>query len=94
MSNINIIKDKELDCSFANFTNADLKIVSGPVLNRFRLAYKPFGSLNDKKTNAILICHALTGDQYVSGKNPITGRDGWWSRMVGPKNQLIQINFL
>jgi len=91
MSNINIINDKELDCSFVNFTNADLKLVSGSVLNRFRLAYKTFGSLNDKKTNGILICHALTGDQYVSGKNPITGRDGWWSRMVGP-NKPIDTN--
>ena len=84
MSNIEIKKDKELDCSIAEFTNANLKLASGSVLENFKLAFKTFGSLNKSKSNAILICHALTGDQYVSGHNPITERDGWWSRMVGP----------
>ena len=84
MSDIEIKKDKELDCSIAEFTNANLKLASGSVLENFKLAFKTFGSLNKSKSNAILICHALTGDQYVSGHNPITERDGWWSRMVGP----------
>ena len=84
MSKIEFKKSKELDCSFAEFKNIDLKLASGLILKDFRLAFKTFGSLNQKKTNAILICHALTGDQYVSGQNPITSRDGWWSRMVGP----------
>ena len=84
MTDIEIKKDKELDCSIAEFTNANLKLASGSVLENFKLAFKTFGSLNKNKSNAILICHALTGDQYVSGHNPITERDGWWSRMVGP----------
>ena len=84
MTDIEIKKDKELDCSIAEFTNANLKLASGSVLENFKLAFKTFGSLNKSKSNAILICHALTGDQYVSGYNPITERDGWWSRMVGP----------
>ena len=84
MSDIEIKKDKELDCSIAEFTNANLKLASGSVLENFKLAFKTFGLLNKSKSNAILICHALTGDQYVSGYNPITERDGWWSRMVGP----------
>ena len=91
MSSIEIIKDTELDCSFAHFTDANFKLASGLVLKNFRLAFKTFGSLNQNKKNAILICHALTGDQYVSGHNPITGRDGWWSRMVGP-NKPIDTN--
>ena len=91
MSNFKIIKDKELDCNFVDFTNVDFKLESGYLLNNYRLAYKTFGTLNQNKTNAILICHALTGDQYVTGKNPITGRDGWWSRMVGP-NKPIDTN--
>ncbi len=91
MSNIKLTKDKNLDCSFANFTNANLKLTSGFILKNFRLAFKTFGSLNQNKTNAILICHALTGDQYVSGLNPITGKSGWWSRMVGP-NKPIDTN--
>ena len=84
MTDIEIKKDKELECSIAEFTNANLKLVSGSVLENFKLAFKTFGSLNKNKSNAILICHALTGDQYVSGHDPITERDGWWSRMVGP----------
>ena len=84
MSDIEIKKNKELDCSIAEFTNTNLKLASGSVLENFKLAFKTFGSLNKSKSNAILICHALTGDQYVSGYNPITERDGWWSRMVGP----------
>ena len=91
MSDIEIKKDKDLSCSIAEFNNVNLKLVSGSVLNNFRLAFKTFGKLNQNKTNAILICHALTGDQYVSGQNPITGRDGWWSRMVGP-NKPIDTN--
>ena len=84
MNNIELINDTNLDCNFSIFKDANLKLASGSILKNFKLAYKTFGSLNRNKTNAILICHALTGDQYVAGNNPITGRDGWWSRMVGP----------
>jgi homoserine O-acetyltransferase len=91
MSNIEIINDTNLDCSFAIFNDVNFTLASGSILNNFRLAYKTFGSLNHNKTNAILVCHALTGDQYVSGNNPITGRDGWWSRIVGP-NKPIDTN--
>ncbi len=91
MSNIELINDKNLDCSFAIFKDANLTLESGSILKNFKLAYKTFGSLNNNKSNAILVCHALTGDQYVSGHNPITGKDGWWSRMVGP-NKPIDTN--
>ena len=91
MSSVEIKQNKELGCSFAEFNNSKFKLVSGLFLDSFKLAYKTFGTLNQSKTNAILICHALTGDQYVTGQNPITGRDGWWSRMVGP-NKPIDTN--
>ena len=91
MNNIELINDTNLDCNFAIFKDANLTLESGSILKNFKLAYKTFGSLNQNKTNAILICHALTGDQYVSGHNPITGKDGWWSRMVGP-NKPIDTN--
>ena len=91
MSNIELKNDKNLDCSFAIFKDANLTLASGSILKNFKLAYKTFGSLNKNKSNAILVCHALTGDQYVSGHNPITGKDGWWSRMVGP-NKPIDTN--
>ncbi len=60
MTDIEIKKDKELECSIAEFTNVNLKLVSGSVLENFKLAFKTFGSLNKNKSNAILICHALT----------------------------------
>ena len=56
----------------------------GVSLSGFPVAYRTFGALNADKSNAILICHALTGDQYVIGRNPVTGKPGWWEIMVGP----------
>ena len=60
-----------------------LKLDCGQTINNFPLAYQSYGSLNKKKDNAILVFHALTGDQFVSGINPITKKDGWWSYAVG-----------
>ncbi len=48
------------------------------------IAYETYGKLAADKSNAILICHALTGDQYVASDHPVTGKPGWWDRMVGP----------
>ena len=66
-------------------------IVSKPLLldckqtvKGFSLAYETYGKLNENKDNAILIFHALTGDQFVSGVNPITKKEGWWVTAVGP----------
>ncbi len=61
-----------------------LRLDSGARLENFQIAYKTWGELNADKTNAVLICHALTLDQYVTGKHPISGKPGWWSRVVGP----------
>ena len=80
----NIIDDKSLECKIVEFSNANFKLDSDYILNNFKIAFKSFGNLNKKKNNVILICHALTGDQYVTGYNPVTKREGWWSRMVGP----------
>ena len=83
--------DTKLESEIAYFENINLKLESGDIINSFKLAFKTYGKLNADKTNAILVCHALTGDQYVAGNNPITGREGWWSRMVGP-NKPIDTN--
>jgi homoserine O-acetyltransferase len=61
-----------------------LKLDAGVELAPFQIAYMTYGELNVQKSNAILICHALTGDQYVIGEHPATGRPGWWETMVGP----------
>ncbi|MEO1648427.1 MAG: homoserine O-acetyltransferase [Pseudomonadota bacterium] len=62
----------------------DLPLDSGQSLVGAAIAYETYGELNADKSNAILICHALTGDQYVASEHPITGKPGWWERMVGP----------
>ena len=80
----NIIDDKSLECKIVEFSNTNFKLDSDYILNNFKIAFKSFGTLNKKKNNVILVCHALTGDQYVTGYNPVTKREGWWSRMVGP----------
>ncbi|BDW81389.1 homoserine O-acetyltransferase [Erythrobacter sp. Dej080120_24] len=61
-----------------------LPLDSGQALEGAQIAYETYGDLAADKSNAILICHALTGDQYVASEHPITGKPGWWERMVGP----------
>ena len=61
-----------------------LKLDCGKIINNFPLAYETYGELNKNKDNAILIFHALTGDQFVTGINPVTNKDGWWNYAVGP----------
>jgi len=61
-----------------------LKLDCGQTIKNFPIAYETYGKLNKEKNNAILIFHALSGDQFVSGTNPVTNKDGWWSTAVGP----------
>jgi len=61
-----------------------LRLDSGASLPGLEVAYKTYGALNADKTNAILICHALTLDQYVASRHPLTGKPGWWDQCVGP----------
>ncbi|WP_244283653.1 homoserine O-acetyltransferase [Pseudovibrio sp. Tun.PSC04-5.I4] len=61
-----------------------LRLDEGTELAPWQIAYETYGELNEDKTNAILACHALTGDQYVASENPVTGKPGWWSMMIGP----------
>ena len=68
-----------------------LKLDCGKIIQNFPIAYETYGSLNKEKDNAILVFHALTGDQFITGINPITKKDGWWSYAVGP-NKSIDTN--
>jgi homoserine O-acetyltransferase len=63
--------------------NSQLKLSSGLEVENFPIAYQTYGNLNADKSNAVLICHALTGDQYVASSNPVIQKDGWWDFMVG-----------
>ncbi len=61
-----------------------LVLDGGASLAPVEIAYETYGTLSAGATNAILICHALTGDQHVASNHSITGKPGWWARMVGP----------
>ena len=61
-----------------------LKLDCGVDLAPFQIAYQTYGELNADRSNAILVCHALTGDQHVNNVHPVTGKHGWWDTMVGP----------
>jgi homoserine O-acetyltransferase len=65
-------------------SNSPLRMDSGAALAPLTVAYQTYGALNAAKSNAILLCHALTGDQHVANPHPVTGRPGWWETMVGP----------
>ena len=67
---INVSKPLKLDC--------------GKSVKDFPLAYETYGKLNKHKNNAILVFHALTGDQFISETNPVTNKEGWWITAVGP----------
>src|ERR1700730_14070911 len=54
------------------------------LLAPMRIAYETYGELNAARSNAILVCHALTGDQYVASEHPVSNKPGWWTTMVGP----------
>src|SRR5215831_6220142 len=64
--------------------NEKLPLDCGSGLEQFSIAYQTYGELNAAKTNLVLICHALTGDQHVANLHPVTGKPGWWETMVGP----------
>lgn len=61
-----------------------LVLDSGATISDFPVCYQMIGTPNADKSNLVLLCHGLTGDQYVIGTNPVTGRPGWWEILVGP----------
>jgi homoserine O-acetyltransferase/O-succinyltransferase len=61
-----------------------LPLDAGVDLSPFQIAYQTYGTLNADRSNAILVCHALTGDQHVANVHPVTGKGGWWDILIGP----------
>jgi homoserine O-acetyltransferase/O-succinyltransferase len=61
-----------------------LLLDAGVALAPWQIAYQTYGTLNAARSNAVLICHALTGDQHAANLHPVTGKPGWWETLVGP----------
>ena len=61
-----------------------LALDAGGHLAPLTIAYQTYGKLDAERANAVLVCHALTGDQHVANLHPVTGKPGWWSAMIGP----------
>jgi homoserine O-acetyltransferase len=77
--------DEPHDTLVARFgADRPLRLDCGVDLSPFQIAYKTYGTLNAERSNAVLVCHALTGDQHVASEHPLTRKPGWWSTVVGP----------
>src|SRR5579872_3217968 len=61
-----------------------LRLDAGIDFAPLQIAYQTYGTLNGARSNAVLLCHALTGDQHAVNNHPVTGKPGWWETMVGP----------
>jgi homoserine acetyltransferase len=61
-----------------------LHLDCGVDLSPFQIAYQTYGTLNADRSNAVLVCHALTGDQHVYNVHPVTKKSGWWETLIGP----------
>ncbi|QVL44940.1 MAG: homoserine O-acetyltransferase [Methylophilaceae bacterium] len=69
--------------------NKPLVLKSGEVLPAFDLIYETYGQLNADKSNAVLICHALSGTHHVAGKYSVEDKNpGWWDNLIGPNKPL------
>jgi homoserine O-acetyltransferase/O-succinyltransferase len=78
--------DSAKSYSHAHVTFDDgIELECGTNLRRHTVAYRTYGTLNSDRSNAVLVCHALTLDQYVAEEHPITGKPGWWDTVVGPE---------
>ena len=83
INSIGIVKTKIFKCK------DPIKLSCGMTLDNFELIYETYGKLNKNKDNAVLVCHALSGNQHVAGRHKKTDKHpGWWDSLVGPGKPL------
>ena len=69
--------------------DSPLTLKSGVVMPCFDLVYETYGTLNAAKSNAVIVCHALSGNHHVAGKYAETDKNaGWWDNLIGPNKPL------
>ena len=74
-----------------HYASIDMLLEGGQKIEDAIIAFSTWGVLNKNRSNAILICHALSGDQYAAGINPVTKKEGWWQNIIGP-NKVLDTN--
>jgi len=80
---IGIVKSKQFKSAFP------LVLQNGETLDEYKLTYETYGTLNKKKDNAILVCHALSGDHHLAGRYSKKDKyPGWWDTLIGPNKSL------
>ena len=83
INSIGIVKPKIFKCA------DPIKLSCGMTLDNYELIYETYGKLNNNKDNAVLVCHALSGNQHVAGRHKKTDKHpGWWDSLVGPGKPL------
>ena len=70
-----------------------IELDSGEILEDVTVAYETYGELNKDKSNAILVCHALTGDAHAAGWHKGDKKPGWWELVIGPGKALDSEKF-
>lgn len=84
-TNVRIAEANNPSSTVVHFPDSEpLRLACDQLLAPISIAYQTYGELNADKSNAILVCHALTGDQYVASEHPVTKKPGWWETLVGP----------
>ena len=78
-NSVGLVKSQQIDF------NENLTLDCDHTLPEFTLAYETYGELNTQRSNAVLICHALSGDQHAAGyHNTSDKKSGWWDNCIGP----------
>ena len=89
VDNVGLVEPKT-----AHFSET-LALASGSELQSFDIVYETYGELNKERSNAILICHALSGDHHAAGYHtPQDKKPGWWDNAIGPNRAIDTNRFL